>query len=92
MKYVKNASTKLRLILSSIDDKVTEKEIQKAYDIIHSSPVASNYSVKGIESEILGLVDILYDNVSDNQNDRAVKTADRIIKLANERNMQLKIR
>ena len=92
LKYVKNASTKLRLILSSIDDKVTEKEVQKAYDIIHSSPVASNYSVKGIESEILGLVDILYDNVSGNQNDRAVKTADRIIKLANVRNMQLKIR
>ena len=40
--YIKNASSKVKLLIGKMSDKKTNKEIEKAYDALHASPTKSN--------------------------------------------------
>ena len=90
LKYVKESSARLKSIIDSISDRNLRKNVEKAYDVIHASQVRSNLSVRNIELEVINLIGVLRNQVSSNP-EQAVVTTNKIIQLAEERNIQLKL-
>lgn len=90
LRYVKNASAKLKGIMDSISDKTLRKKVEKLYDLLHSSQVKSNTTVRDYELTVLELIDALADNIRDNDSNAAERTMFTIEQNANERNRQLK--
>ena len=91
--YVKDASAKLKILLSRVNDKVdkeAKKRIEKAYDAIYSSPVKSHSNLTQIESQILKSIDELENAISEDNKDKVNSLADSLLIAINERNQQLR--
>lgn len=88
MEYIKNDSSKLKYLLTIVDDKVLSKKIEKAYDVISTSPSHSDSSVKAIENEILTTISALNISISVGKDD-VYELVSKIIFLANQRNITL---
>lgn len=89
MEYVNKASSGLKNLLTTIDDKSLLKKVEKAYDIVSTSPVHSDESVKSIENEVLAIIDemsVLF--LTDKNN--TYNMVDKVIYLANKRNTILR--
>lgn len=90
LKYVRDASVRLKGIMDSINDKKLCKKVEKLYDLLHSSPVKSNNSVRDYELTVLELIDVLEDNIEKNDIPTAETTISKIERNASERNRRLK--
>lgn len=88
--YVKDASSRLKSILSYIDDRKLYKKIERVYDLLHSSPSKSNESVRHYELTVLELIDILEHNVEVGDVSEIELTIKKIERNASERNNKLK--
>ena len=89
--YVKESCAMLKAILSDISDKQLYRQVEKAYDLIQSSPVKSASSVHNIESQIISEIDDLGSAVRYGDNTVISVLVDKIIRLANERNRRLRL-
>lgn len=88
--YIKDAASKVKLLIGKMSDKKANKEIEKVYDALHSSPTKSDSAVRDIEISIKSKIEELENAVSD-QNPQKVKTdASAIISLVQERNQKLR--
>lgn len=87
--YIKDASSKLALIINNAPDKQSAKYIERAYDCLHGSPTKSNNSVIYIEEEILKKIDALNSAVIAQDVSRIQSLANEIISLTNMRNAKL---
>lgn len=90
LRYVKDASAKLKGIMGSISDKKFQKKVEKLYDLLHSSPAKSNNSVRDYELTVLELIDVLESNINKNDIPAAEATISKIEQTANERNRRVK--
>lgn len=90
LKYVKECSARLRIIIDSTSDINLKKNLEKAYDVINASQIHSNQSVRNIELEIIDLIEVLRNQIFSNYG-QSIATINRIIQLAEYRNIQLKI-
>ena len=88
LQYVKEASSKLKGIMNSINDKKLYKKVEKLYDLFHSSPVKSDNSVRNYELKALELIDNLENNINNESN--ALSLITEIQAVADERNRRLK--
>ncbi len=88
--YIKTASSKVKSLLDKTNDKKANKEIEKAYDLIHSSPLRSTPSVKALETEILDKIANLEIAVKSNSIANVIAFAGDIIDLTEERNRKIK--
>ena len=89
--YVKESCAMLKAILSDISDKQLYRQVEKAYDLIQSSPVKSNVSVHSIESQVIAEIDNLAAAVRHGDSTTISVVADKIVRLANERNRRLRL-
>lgn len=92
LRYVRDASAKLKGIMDSISDKQLRKKVEKLYDLLHSSPVKSNNSAREYELMVLELIAALETNIDKNDILSVETTISRIERIANERNRCLKYR
>ena len=76
--------------MDSIEDRKMYKKVEKLYDLLHSSQVKSDFSVKNIELEVFELIDVLGEQIGNNNFDEADNTIKKIEKSAKERNSLLK--
>ncbi len=90
LQYVKESSSRLKGIMSSISDKQLYKKIEKIYDLLHSSPSKSNNSVREYELNVIELIDSLEREIADGNISAAESTIIKIKRNANERNRRLK--
>ena len=90
LRYVRDASSKLKGIMDSISDKQLRKKVEKLYDLLHSSPAKSNNSVRDYELTVLELIDALEGNIDRNDIPAAETTISKIERNASERNRRLK--
>ena len=90
LEYVKDASSHLKRISESIDDKQFYKKVERLYDLLHASPVKTNASVRDFELSVLGLIDELEMYIANNDYSNAELTINKIERNANERNRRLK--
>lgn len=81
----------LKVILSDISDKQLYRQVEKAYDLIQSSPVKSASSVHNIESQVINEIDNLGLAVRNGDATEISNTTSKIIRLANERNRLLRL-
>lgn len=88
--YIKTAAAKIKLLVGKSTDKKANKEIEKAYDLLHSSPSKSNTSVKTLESDILNKITELKNAVDNNNKDATMSLCKEIIHLTEERNSIIK--
>ena len=89
LQYVKIAEAQLKMMLSTIQDKNTYKQVEKTYDYIRTSPLRSCAEAHLIERSVLAQISNLV--VQDN-NEQIISLANHILKLAQQRNQQLLIR
>lgn len=92
LRYIKDASIKLKRIMERTEDKKTYKKVEQLYDLIHSSPAKSNGSVRRYELAVLQLIDTLEDDFDRNDMVAATMTMDEIKQNASERNRRLIVR
>ena len=91
LQYVKQSSAQLKAILQQITDKPTAKKVEQVYDLLHSSQVKSDNSVRLLEEEIINEINNLDRAVEQNDWEQTATLADKIYKLADKRNRQLKL-
>jgi hypothetical protein len=90
LKYVKESSSKLKNITLKISDNALRKQAENVFDLIHSSQSKSHQSVRNLELEVIELIETLDFNISSNRMDTASDTINRIAKVGEERNLQLR--
>ncbi len=88
--YVKIAATKVKALMDKSDNKKANREIERAYDVLNSSPAKTHPSVSSVESSMLNKVSELEDAVYDENDNLTVTIARELVKLAEDRNKQLK--
>lgn len=89
--YIKTAASRVKVLMRKLDNKKANKEIEKAYDLLHSSPSKSISTVKALESEILSKVTDLEDAVKSGSVPNAITFAGEIINLTEERNRKIRL-
>lgn len=89
--YVKESCAMLKSILSDISDKQLYRQVEKAYDLIQSSPVKSAPSVHSIESQVINEIHNLGLAVRNGDAAAISVAVDKITRLANERNRRLRL-
>lgn len=88
--YIKNAASRVKMLMGKASDKKANKEIERAYDLLHSSPSKSNNAVAPLESAILRAIYELESAVSSKDEDAIFSKSREIISLAETRNDELK--
>ena len=88
--YIKNASSKVRLLVDKLPDRKANREIERVYDLLHSSPTQSDASVKSLEAEILNKVYELECAVDDGSSENAIAVSKMIVSLVEERNRKIR--
>ena len=88
--YIKNAASRVKILIGKASDKKANKEIERAYDLLHSSPSKSNNAVAPLESAILRTIYELESAVSSKDEDAIFSKSREIISLAETRNDELK--
>lgn len=89
--YIKNAASRIKMLIGKTSDKKANKEIEKAYDLLHSSPSRSVATVKLLEEEIKNKVSELEDVVASNNTTAIINVSGEIISLTEERNRKIRI-
>ena len=91
LKYVKEASATLKIIMGNVKDYNVIKHIQTAYDLISTSPANSSPSVKSLEDSIIQEIADLVDMNPISDSERINSSIDVIIAMATKRNVKLQL-
>ena len=91
LKFVKESSAQVNSIARQITDKAAARKVEKLYDLLHGSPAHSDPSVFSLEKEIFGEIDDLEDAVSQNDLAKIETLTDKIYRLAEKRNRNLRL-
>lgn len=89
--YIKTASSRVKALIGKSNDKKANKEIEKAYDTLHSSPSKTTAIVRSIESNVMNKVTELEGAVSDQDTATIITTAGEIVALMEERNRKIRL-
>ncbi len=89
--YIKEAASRIKILIGKADDKKANKEIERAYDILHSSPSRSDATVKQLETEIKNKVTELEDAVASKETELIITVAGELAAVTEERNRKLKL-
>jgi len=89
IEFIKGTSTRLKILLSDCSDNSLNKKIEKAFELIQSSPSKSDLSVSNIEEGIIKGISNLEEILDEDSTDKTLEIVDNIIKLTMKRNASL---
>lgn len=89
--YIKQISSKIKILTEKSTDKNANKKIEELYDLIHSSPSKSSPTVRYEENEIIDKVNDLENAVTNNSASNIITISEEISYLIKERNRKLKL-
>lgn len=89
--YIKEASSRVRVLVDKMADKGANRAVESVYDLLHSSPTRSHPTVKILEEEIINKVAELDLAVSSNDISKVLSTSKEVIAMIEERNRKLKL-
>ena len=69
--YIKEAASRVKILKDKLPSKKANREIEKLYDLLHSSPSKSSPSVQTLEMDIISKIAELEAAVSSQDEDRA---------------------
>ncbi len=84
--YIKTASSRVKALVGKANDKKANKEIEKAYYTLHSSPSKAINTVNSIESSVMNKIVELEISVSNQDIPTIISTSKEIVALMKERN------
>jgi hypothetical protein len=90
IRYIKDASAKLKSILETISDKEVKKKVERIYDAVYSSPVKSHPNLTQLEKSILRTINELEIQVRADNKDDILSLANFLLTSVDERNNLLK--
>ncbi len=90
LRYVKECSARILPLVDMVSDKNIRKKVEAVYDMIHGSQVKSDHSVRQIELDVIDQIEMLESAVDKADNDKITTVCNNILRLADERNRQLK--
>jgi len=86
IEFVKEAATKIKILLENTSDKETKKKIEQIYDTIYSSPIKSNPKLAQIEDNILQDINKLACELKTENKEFIMSAANSLLSLIKERN------
>ena len=89
--YIKTAASRVKALVGKATDRKANKEIERAYDLLHSSPTKSTSTVRYLESSVMSQISDLEDAVQSGETDLIIATAGEIISTMGERNRKLRL-
>lgn len=89
--YIKNAASRVKALIGKSKDKKANKEIEKAYDLLHSSPTRSTSTAHQLESQVMNYISDLEEAVQTGNVDLTITLAGKIIETMEERNRKLRL-
>lgn len=87
--YIKTTASRVKLLLGKVSDKKADKAIERAYDMLHSSPTKSIQAVHSIETQVINKVTELEEAVLADRTADVTELSNEIIRLMEERNRKL---
>ena len=91
LKYVKDASAALKIIIGTSKDRSLAKKIEEAYDLISTSPAKSSPAVKIMEENIIQEISDLSNLDPNTETIEMMKSVEMIISMATKRNLKLQL-
>lgn len=88
--YIKEISSRVYVLIDYMQDKEANRDIERTYDLLHSSPAKSNPDVFTLEQRALDLVAQLETAVHAQQCDRVHEINKQLKSTIEERNRQLR--
>ena len=88
--YIKEASSRVKLLVDKMNDKGANRVVEAVYDLLHSSPTRSHSTVKILEEEIISKVSELDLAVSSNDISKVLSISKEVIAMVEKRNRKLK--
>lgn len=89
--YIKRVSSRVKMLVGKSTDRNANKEMERVYDLLHSSPSKSSMTVKNEEAEIVDKIANLEGAVASNSASDIIAISNEIISLVEERNRKLRI-
>lgn len=89
--YIKNASSQVKSLIGKSADKKANSEIERAYDMLHSSPSKTAAAVQSTELDVMDRITELENAVSDQNTARIITIAKEIVALMEERNRKIRM-
>lgn len=89
--YIKSAASRVKALMGKTSDKKVNKEIERVYDLLNSSPSKSSMTVKNEEAEIVIKIDDLERAVAADSAAAITDAAHDLISLIEERNRKLRV-
>ena len=89
--YIKNAASRVKMLMGKASDKKANKEIERVYDLLHSCPSRSIAIVKSLEEQIKNGVTDLEDVVAADVTAEIITVAGELVSKIEERNRKLRI-
>ena len=90
--YIKTASLRVKSLMNKSDNKKINKEVEKIYDLLHSSPVKSVPDVYTLETAIINKISELEQAVFSNEDDNIKRITRDITRDVEERNKVIKMK
>lgn len=88
--YIKESASRVKNLIETAESKKAKKEIEKVYDLLHSSPTKSNQYAYSIENQIVDKISKLENSVALNDENSIHSLCSEITSLSNERNRRLR--
>ena len=84
--YIKRVSSRVKMLVGKSTDRNANKEVERVYDLLHSSPSKSSITVKNEEAEIADKIANLEGAVASNSTSDIIAISNEIVSLVEERN------
>jgi len=91
LKYIKDSSARLKLLMGTVKDKTLVKKIEEAYDLISTSPSKTSPAVKPLEDSIIQEIADIEESDPSTDTVAMMQSVERIISLATKRNSKLRL-
>lgn len=89
--YIKNAASKVKSYMGKSNNRNVNREIEKLYDLLHSSPTKSNVTVRSLEIEISNKIATFEDIMLSSNQENIITLCGEITLLVEERNRKLRM-
>lgn len=88
--FIKVASSMVKNLIDKSDNKKSRKEIERVYDLLHSSPTWTNANVNYLEMEIQDYILELESAVMVKDDEAIINISEALIKIVRQRNNEIK--
>lgn len=89
--YIKTAASRVKSLMGKLDNKKANKEIEKVYDLLHSSPTKTISSAHSLELEIKNKISELEGVVAAKDNDAVITLTGELLQTIEERNRKIRL-